>query len=43
VVNYANPDMVGHTGSLPAAIKACEAVDRGLAGRWRRCRRGAAR
>ena len=22
--------MVGHTGSLPAAIKACEAVDRGL-------------
>jgi 2,3-bisphosphoglycerate-independent phosphoglycerate mutase len=31
VVNYANPDMVGHTGSLPAAMKACEAVDRGLA------------
>jgi 2,3-bisphosphoglycerate-independent phosphoglycerate mutase len=31
VVNYANPDMVGHTGSLPAAIRACEAVDRGLA------------
>ncbi|MBA3909657.1 MAG: 2,3-bisphosphoglycerate-independent phosphoglycerate mutase [Rhodobacter sp.] len=31
VVNYANPDMVGHTGSLPAAIKACEAVDQGLA------------
>jgi 2,3-bisphosphoglycerate-independent phosphoglycerate mutase len=30
VVNYANPDMVGHTGSLPAAIGACEAVDRGL-------------
>ena len=30
VVNYANPDMVGHTGSLPAAILACEAVDRGL-------------
>jgi 2,3-bisphosphoglycerate-independent phosphoglycerate mutase len=30
VVNYANPDMVGHTGSLPAAIKACEAVDEGL-------------
>jgi len=30
VVNYANPDMVGHTGSLPAAIKACEAVDAGL-------------
>jgi 2,3-bisphosphoglycerate-independent phosphoglycerate mutase len=31
VVNYANPDMVGHTGSLPAAMAACEAVDRGLA------------
>ncbi len=27
VVNFANPDMVGHTGSLPAAILACEAVD----------------
>lgn len=31
VVNYANPDMVGHTGDLEAAIKACEAVDQGLA------------
>ena len=31
VVNYANPDMVGHTGDLAAAIKACEAVDQGLA------------
>jgi len=30
VLNYANPDMVGHTGSLPAAIKACETVDQGL-------------
>ncbi len=30
VVNYANPDMVGHTGDLNAAIKACEAVDAGL-------------
>ncbi|MFE3836029.1 2,3-bisphosphoglycerate-independent phosphoglycerate mutase [Pseudogemmobacter sonorensis] len=30
VVNYANPDMVGHTGSLPAAVKAVEAVDAGL-------------
>ncbi len=30
VVNYANPDMVGHTGDLAAAIKACEAVDTGL-------------
>lgn len=30
VLNFANPDMVGHTGSLPAAIKAVEAVDAGL-------------
>jgi 2,3-bisphosphoglycerate-independent phosphoglycerate mutase len=29
-MNYANPDMVGHTGSLPAAIKAVETVDAGL-------------
>jgi len=27
VVNFANPDMVGHTGILPAAIKAAEVVD----------------
>ncbi|MDD3777272.1 MAG: 2,3-bisphosphoglycerate-independent phosphoglycerate mutase [Actinomycetota bacterium] len=27
VVNYANPDMVGHTGFLDAAIKAVETVD----------------
>ena len=31
VTNYANPDMVGHTGDVQAAIKACEAVDQGLA------------
>jgi len=30
VVNYANPDMVGHTGSIPAAVKAVEATDRGV-------------
>ena len=28
VVNFANGDMVGHTGSLPAAITAVETVDR---------------
>ena len=27
LLNFANPDMVGHTGSLSAAIKAVEAVD----------------
>ena len=27
LLNYANPDMVGHTGIMDAAIKACEAID----------------
>jgi len=27
VINYANPDMVGHTGVISAGVKACEAVD----------------
>ncbi|MCK9368522.1 2,3-bisphosphoglycerate-independent phosphoglycerate mutase [Candidatus Dojkabacteria bacterium] len=27
LINFANPDMVGHTGNLTAAIKACEVVD----------------
>jgi 2,3-bisphosphoglycerate-independent phosphoglycerate mutase len=31
LINFANPDMVGHTGDLDAAVAACEAVDRGLA------------
>ena len=31
VINFANADMVGHTGSIPAAIAACEAVDACLA------------
>jgi 2,3-bisphosphoglycerate-independent phosphoglycerate mutase len=30
IVNYANPDMVGHTGVIPAVVKACETVDRCL-------------
>ena len=30
VLNFANPDMVGHTGDLAAAIKAVETVDAGL-------------
>lgn len=30
LVNFANPDMVGHTGVLAAAIAACEAADAGL-------------
>ena len=27
LLNYANPDMVGHTGIIEAAVKACETVD----------------
>jgi 2,3-bisphosphoglycerate-independent phosphoglycerate mutase len=30
IVNFANPDMVGHTGILEAAIKAVETVDAGM-------------
>jgi 2,3-bisphosphoglycerate-independent phosphoglycerate mutase len=30
VLNYACPDMVGHTGNLRATIEACEAVDAGI-------------
>lgn len=27
LVNFANPDMVGHTGSMEATTKACMALD----------------
>jgi 2,3-bisphosphoglycerate-independent phosphoglycerate mutase len=27
VINFANPDMVGHTGDIPAAVRAVETVD----------------
>ena len=30
IINFANPDMVGHTGVIPAAVKAIETVDRCL-------------
>lgn len=30
VLNFANPDMVGHTGNLAATIKGCEAADKAL-------------
>ena len=30
IVNFANPDMVGHTGIIPAAVAAVEAVDAGV-------------
>ena len=28
IINFANPDMVGHTGVIPAAVKAIETVDK---------------
>ena len=31
IVNFANPDMVGHTGVIPAVVKAVEATDAALA------------
>ena len=31
IINFANPDMVGHTGDIPAAVAAVEAVDECLA------------
>jgi 2,3-bisphosphoglycerate-independent phosphoglycerate mutase len=34
VVNFANPDMVGHTGDLAAAIKAVETIDLCLGRMW---------
>jgi 2,3-bisphosphoglycerate-independent phosphoglycerate mutase len=30
IINFANPDMVGHTGVIPAAVRGVEAVDRCL-------------
>ena len=36
LINFANPDMVGHTGNIGAAVKACEVVDEciGKLGDW---------
>ena len=32
IINFANPDMVGHTGVIPAAVAAVEEVDDRLGG-----------
>ncbi len=34
LVNFANADMVGHTGVLPATVRAVESADRGLGVLW---------
>jgi 2,3-bisphosphoglycerate-independent phosphoglycerate mutase len=35
LVNYANPDMVGHTGALPAALKAVAKMDEVIGRLWK--------
>jgi 2,3-bisphosphoglycerate-independent phosphoglycerate mutase len=35
LVNYANPDMVGHTGKIDAAVKAVKVVDECIGRLWR--------
>lgn len=37
LVNYANADMVGHTGNFDAAVKAVEAVDQCIGRLWKKC------
>ena len=37
LTNFANPDMVGHTGNLKATIRAVEGVDECLGGIYERC------
>ena len=38
LVNYANPDMVGHTGGLDAAVKAVKVVDECVGRLWKAAR-----
>ena len=37
ILNFANPDMVGHSGKLEPTIKAVEAVDACLGRWWKPC------
>jgi 2,3-bisphosphoglycerate-independent phosphoglycerate mutase len=37
LVNFANPDMVGHTGVMPAALEAVRVIDECLGRLWRGC------
>lgn len=37
LVNYANADMVGHTGNFEAAVKAIETVDECVGRLWKKC------
>lgn len=38
LVNYANADMVGHTGDFEAGVRACEALDDCLGALWKKIR-----
>lgn len=42
VLNYANPDMVGHTGDFEATVRACEVVDSCLERVWQATREAGA-
>jgi len=39
VMNFANPDMVGHTGNQPAIIQACETVDQAIGLVYKACQK----
>lgn len=39
IMNFANPDMVGHTGNQPAIIKACETVDKAMGLVYQACKK----
>lgn len=39
ILNFANPDMVGHTGNQPAIIKACEVVDQAVGTVYAACKK----
>ncbi|MFA6027478.1 MAG: 2,3-bisphosphoglycerate-independent phosphoglycerate mutase [Patescibacteria group bacterium] len=39
ILNFANPDMVGHTGNQPAIIKACEVVDEAVGTVYEACKK----
>jgi len=42
IMNFANPDMVGHTGNQPAIIKACETVDKAIGIVYQACQKNKA-
>ena len=43
VMNFANADMVGHSGKMEPTVRACEAVDAGLGEIYKALKRAAVR